>query len=100
MAVVALISPLLSTIPKTELVPPRSKPITYGFKTDCVSIANYLFIFKFTVIGVMKAKIVKIARKPKDLGKKVILSCIFLPPMAYFQLLLLILHTICHFHFI
>ena len=29
-AVVALMSPRLSTIPKTEFVPPKSKPITYG----------------------------------------------------------------------
>ncbi|CCZ15593.1 unknown [Prevotella sp. CAG:487] len=31
LSTVAFMSPLLSTIPKTEFVPPKSKPITYGF---------------------------------------------------------------------
>ena len=41
-AVVALISPRESTMPKTELVPPRSKPITYGFNSFSV-MSCYLF---------------------------------------------------------
>ena len=40
MAVVALISPLASTIPNTELVPPRSKPMTYGL-IPCSSLVIY-----------------------------------------------------------
>ena len=35
----------LSTMPNTELVPPRSKPITYGFNVS----SEFMFFFMFNV---------------------------------------------------
>jgi hypothetical protein len=69
MAVVALISPRASTMPKTEFVPPKSKPITYGFIAGCPSIEIDIFVLKvIRNYGFREAKLGKKCDNAKFLG--------------------------------
>jgi hypothetical protein len=56
-------------MPKTEFVPPKSKPITYGFIAGCPSIEIDIFVLKvIRNYGFREAKLGKKCDNAKFLG--------------------------------